>query len=73
MAALGGEAGYDRTYGRQRPAAWPPVHRWAPSANDEQGKLWRTTVPHQPGNLMPVKVVSVNLCQQLGDPETLEL
>ncbi len=39
----------------------------------ERPWLRGATVLHQPGDLMPVEVVGVHLCQHLGDPETLEL
>jgi hypothetical protein len=45
----------------------------AASADDAEGEPGRTTVSYQPRDLMPVKVVRVNLGQRRGDAETPEL
>jgi hypothetical protein len=45
----------------------------AVSADDSEREPGRTTAPYQPGELMPVKVIRVNLGQWRRDAETPEL
>src|SRR4029077_7523834 len=43
------------------------------SADDAEGAPRGTTVPQQPGHLMPVDAVGVDLGQRPGDTQSLEL
>ena len=41
----------------------------AASADDAEGKHRRAAAPHQPGDLMPVEAVGIDLRQRLGNPQ----
>jgi hypothetical protein len=43
------------------------------SRNDAQGNLWRAAMLDEPGDLMPVDTVRVDLGHDPGDTQTVEL